>query len=667
MRFLLLICVLAVAVSSFAQVGPTPNPDKDQRMKWWREARFGLFIHWGLYAIPAGKWSDKTDYGEWIRDSAHIPIHEYEKFQSQFNPTDFDADKWVKMAKAAGMKYIVITTKHHDGFNLFDSKYTTWSVGHTPFHRDVMKELAAACQKEDMRIGWYHSIMDWHEPDYLPRRPWEEADRPVDGAKFDRYVKYLHDEVTQLLTDYGPISVMWFDGQWEKTWNDKYGKPLYDLCRQLQPNVIVNDRVGNRGEVGDYGTPEQYIPDTGIPGKDWETCMTMNEHWGYNAYDTDWKSSKVLIRNLVDIASKGGNYLLNIGPTAQGDFPPEAVARLKDIGDWMSVNSDSIYDTQASVFDALPWGRSTTRLNGATSTLFLQVFDWPKDGRLVVPAIANEAVSAKLLGSSTALPVTREGASLVVAVPATAPSDVCSTIALEVKGAPVVYKTPVINVPSNVLVHPESVAIAGAGGDVHFTMDGSDPTASSPVYTAPISVADTATIKAATFNGSQIVSAVATATINKVEPAPAATVGKLAQGLTCREFHGDWDAMPDFSALTATKSFSASKLEVPQKKGLPEEYVGRVYEGYVSIPADDVYTFDLTSDDGSRLWIDDKIAVNSDGLHSAVAKSGSVALAAGWHKIKIEWFNKTGDAALDVSFGPAGGKKVVLGAKNTGH
>src|SRR5207248_3618013 len=240
MRFAILLLLLSYSCAAVAQ-----NIDKDSRMKWWREARLGLFIHWGLYAIPAGKWGNRTDHGEWIRETAHIPVKEYEKLKGQFNPVKFNADQWVSMAKAAGMKYIVITSKHHDGFNLFASKYTDWDVMHTPFHRDVMKEFSDACHKQGIQMCWYHSIMDWHHPDYLPRRGWEVKDRPVDGADMNRYVQYLRNEVSQLLTDYGPIGVMWFDGEWEPTWNDSYGRPLYELCRQIQPDVIVNNRVSN--------------------------------------------------------------------------------------------------------------------------------------------------------------------------------------------------------------------------------------------------------------------------------------------------------------------------------------------------------------------------------------------------------------------------------------
>ena len=215
--------------------------DQDTRMSWWREARFGLFIHWGLYAIPAGEWNGKTTHGEWIRTSAEIPIDQYDKFIDRFNPVKFDADKWVQMAKHAGMRYIVITSKHHDGFALFDSKYTDFDVMSTPFKRDIMDELATACRKYGLKMCWYYSIMDWHHPDYLPRRNWEN--RSEDGAEYDRYVSYMKNQLKELMDNYGDIGVLWFDGEWEGTWDHDYGKDLYDYVRNLQPDIIVNNRV----------------------------------------------------------------------------------------------------------------------------------------------------------------------------------------------------------------------------------------------------------------------------------------------------------------------------------------------------------------------------------------------------------------------------------------
>jgi alpha-L-fucosidase len=407
---------------------------RDARMDWWREARFGMFVHWGLYAIPAGEWQGRTDFGEWIRNNAKIPIDVYDQFRAQFNPTAYDADAWVRMAKGAGMKYIVITTKHHDGFALFDSKQGDFDVMATPYRRDIIKALVDACRRHGLRVGFYHSIMDWHHPDYLPRRDWEK-DRPADGADFERYVVYMKAQLRELLTSYGPIDILWFDGQWESTWTASHGRDLYAFVRSLQPSIVINNRVG--GKSGDFGTPEQEIPATGQPGLDWETCMTMNGNWGYNRADKNFKPTSVLVQNLVDIASKGGNFLLNVGPEADGGFPAESVERLAAIGRWMSKYGASIYGTEASPFAKLPWGRATRKaLPGNITRLYLHVFDWPADGTLVVSGLLNQPRRAFVLGDAgeRALRVERRADGVMVSLPSAAPDAIDSVIVLDIDG-----------------------------------------------------------------------------------------------------------------------------------------------------------------------------------------------------------------------------------------
>ena len=448
-RPVVLVMILSILLAMgalFAQRETTA--EHDARMAWWRDARFGLFIHWGIYAVPAGEWKGKTNYGEWIRNNAQIPLAEYDKFVSRFNPVKFDADAWVRLAKDAGMKYIVITSKHHDGFALFDSKFSDFDVMATPFKRDILKELAAACRKQGLKLCFYHSIMDWHHPDYLPRREWEK-DRPVTGADFGRYVQYMKNQLKELVTNYGPLGVLWFDGEWEKTWNEKYGRDLYQYVRGLQPDIIINNRVGasrsgmegisqDRESAGDFGTPEQQIPATGLPGVDWETCMTMNDNWGYNSRDLNFKSAETLIRMLVDIASKGGNYLLNVGPTAEGVFPAASVDRLRAIGAWMKTNGDSIYGTQASPFPKLEWGRCTQLARTGGALFFLHVFNWPADGKLAVPGMFNTVRGAFLLADPDRKPlaVSRKDGALVISVPPRAPDPVDSVVVLDVAGTP---------------------------------------------------------------------------------------------------------------------------------------------------------------------------------------------------------------------------------------
>lgn len=355
-------------------------PMDDSRMNWWRDARFGMFIHWGLYAVPGGTWNGKQigGAGEWILNSAQIKVADYEPLLKQFNPVKYDARAWVRIAKQAGMKYIVITSKHHEGFCQWDTQQTDWKVTNTPFKRDVLKELAAACKAEGMKLGFYYSIMDWHHPDYLPRRGWDP--RPGVQADFDRYYNYMKAELKELLTNYGPVAVLWFDGEWESTWNHKYGEDLYKFVRGLQPNIIVNNRVdvgrGGMGDsgvrYGDFGTPEQSIPANGLPGVDWETCMTMNDTWGYVSFDQNWKSPTTLIRNLIDIASKGGNYLLNVGPQPDGQIPEPSAFRLQEMGKWLKKYGDGIYGTTAGPLKKpMPWGRITRK----GSRLFFFVYD----------------------------------------------------------------------------------------------------------------------------------------------------------------------------------------------------------------------------------------------------------------------------------------------------
>ena len=440
--FMLSICVLcnAEAVKSYLNES---KQQKDERMQWWRHDRFGMFIHWGLYAVPAGEWNGGTDHAEWIRTTAQIPRDEYDKFLNQFNPVKFDAEKWVKMAKDAGMKYIVITSKHHDGFCLWDSDVTDYDVVEsTPFKRDILDELNKACIKYDIKMCFYHSIMDWHHPDYLPRRNWEKW--PVGDADYDKFVSYMKAQLKELITRYNP-HVIWFDGEWENTWNHERGIDLYNYVRSLKPDIIINNRVdkGRQGMqgmtkddsfAGDFGTPEQEIPATGVPGIDWESCMTMNGHWGWNKNDKGFKSSTDLIRKLVDIASKGGNFLLNIGPKPDGTFPQESIDRLHDMGQWMKVYGDSIYGTTASPFQKLAWGRCTKKATKNKTLLYMHVFNWPSDRKLLVPGLRNKIEKAYSLADSKSISYKKNEDGVMLNLPEKPYNEIDSVIVLEVSG-----------------------------------------------------------------------------------------------------------------------------------------------------------------------------------------------------------------------------------------
>ena len=647
-------------------IPPETQPERDVRMAWWRAARFGLFIHWGLYAIPAGEWQGETGHAEWIRDTARIPIEEYDRLRYQFNPVKFNADEWVRMAKDAGMQYIVITSKHHDGFCLFDSQFTDYDVLSTPFQRDVLRELADACRRAGLRICWYHSIMDWHDPEYLPRRPWEQ--RTAEGADFDRYVAHLKNQLRELLTNYGPIGVLWFDGEWEETWNHARGQDLYAYVRRLQPSVIINNRVDKgRNDMqgmtkgaefaGDFGTPEQEIPATGLAGVDWETCMTMNDHWGYNRSDQNWKSSAELIRKLADVASKGGNFLLNVGPTAEGEFPPASVERLAAIGQWMQVNGAAIHGTQASPFQALPWGRCTqAKLPNGDTRLYLHVFDWPADGALVVAGLSNAARGAYVLADPgrRALHVERIEDALVVRLPSEAPDPIDAVVVLDVAGPPNVVEPPRLSVTTDILVDELEVGATSGRDDlqVRYTTDGSTPTAAAPLVRGPIRITQTTMLKARAFRDGQAVSGVSQGTYTKVTPRPAIEVGATTDGLRYEYCEGDWDRLPDFDYLRVTKSGRVGTIDLAPRGR--EEYFALRYSGLLRVARAGVYTFWVKSDDGSQLYIGETLVVDNEGLHGAVERAGAIALAAGAHPITVTFFQKTGEVALEVEYAGPG-------------
>jgi len=420
----------------------------DARMRWWREARFGMFIHWGLYAVPAGEYNGKRSdrIGEWIMEWANIPRADYEKFTAQFNPVKFDAKEWVRIAKDAGMKYIVITSKHHDGFAMFDSRISSYDiVDATPYHKDPIKALAVEAKKQGLKFCFYYSILDWHYPAAYVDAPGKDptagnrTTKLKPGGK-EEYLKYMHAQLRELITNYDP-AVLWFDGEWQDWWTEDDGKELYQFVRGLKPNIIINNRVGRGREgmkglsktdqiyAGGFGTPEQQIPANGLPGIDWESCMTMNTTWGFKFYDDKWKSSETLIRNLIDIASKGGNYLLNVGPTAEGLIPAESVTRLTEMGRWMKTNSAAIYGTRASPFaKQLEFGRATSK----PGRVYLHVFNWPADGKLSVPAFGKTISRAYLLADlKQQLNISNSSDGAILQVPAKAPDAIATVIVLE--------------------------------------------------------------------------------------------------------------------------------------------------------------------------------------------------------------------------------------------
>lgn len=462
---------VCAAESQTPSVAAETRQQRDARMQWWREARFGMFVHWGLYSGLAGTWEGKpvgTRGGmEWIQQRVKVDTDTYAKRAIPlFKPTPEFARQWAQVAKQAGCRYVVFTSKHHEGFALHDSKVSDYDAG-SVLHRDLVKEIVDACRAEGLRVGFYHSVIDWHHDQYAyalsKQLPHPLKGQPYPNGQRDhaKYVAYLHAQVDELVSNYGPVDILWWDYssqdfQGEEAWR---AFELMALVRAKQPKIVMNNRLFRIPEAGftgmgtaaiasqldpkygDFITPEQHIPATGMPGVDWETCMTMNTTWGYSEHDHDWKSNETLIRNLIDIASKGGNYLLNIGPKGDGSVPPESVQAMQAIGAWMKTNGESIYATAASPFEKLDWGRCTQKqLPNGKTRLYLHVFAWPADGKLVVPLATDRSATARLLAGGKSLVVTPGEQQTTIAVGAEAPDKIATVIELDVSGPPTVAK-----------------------------------------------------------------------------------------------------------------------------------------------------------------------------------------------------------------------------------
>jgi len=456
-RFISVLLLLTFLISGVTKA--QQKPTDAERLAWWHEAKFGMFIHWGVYSMYGGVYKGYPQArgdAAWIENRCKIPVAEYRENARQFNPVNYNPDAWAKMAKDAGMKYLIITAKHHDGFALFDSKASDWNVVKaTQYGKDLLKPLAEACKKYGIKLGFYYSqAVDWTNPGAsAARRLMKEGWPNPDSARIDQYTKE-HDghwdpiqmtstfdqyidqvavpQVKELLTNYGEVSILWWDyaTQMKTVEGSEKLKKLLDI----QPNIITNDRL-HPDFHGDTKSPEQAIPDRdAVAGQNWETCMTMSSSWGYKKNDSGWKSSETLIRNLVKIAARGGNYLLNIGPKPDGTFPEESVQRLKEIGQWMKVNGEAIYGTQAGRLPVLSWGECTQKEVKDKTILYLSVFEWPKNGQLEVPGLGNAILSAKLLANGTKLKTTQSNGNSFIQVPDKAPDTIASVIRLEVKG-----------------------------------------------------------------------------------------------------------------------------------------------------------------------------------------------------------------------------------------
>jgi alpha-L-fucosidase len=458
------------ATTGQAPVKPDDAAQQD-RMAWFKRAHFGMFIHWGLYSLPAGQWPGRTykpgrTAGEWIMMQENLTSAEYEPLAAQFNPVKFDAKAWVALAKAAGMKYLIITAKHHDGFSMFATKQSPYNiVDATPFKRDPLKELADACHEAGIVFCVYYSIADWHNPDFpaqyatrafYPGTTQEDPTRGFSGAPkpdadISKYDDYMQAQVRELLTGYGPIGVVWFDGGGTFKGLNRgkllNGEALVQMIHQLQPATLINERLG----VGaDYTTPEQAIPD-GKAVKPFEVCMTLNQHWSYNKFDTDWKTPATVVRNIADIVSKGGNYLINVGPTAEGEIPAQSVRILQEVGTWTATNAEAIYGAGPTPFgDELGYrdpekkdragkprwvDRDEWRCTTQPGKLYFTLLKWP-GAAFTLPPFSNEITRAYLLADAqrTPLKVATGATGTTVALPAEPPAKLAPVLCIEIEG-----------------------------------------------------------------------------------------------------------------------------------------------------------------------------------------------------------------------------------------
>ena len=398
MILVLLLATLAMQNTVSAQYKNETAEQKSKRMEWWTDSRFGMFIHWGLYALPARH--------EWVKNNERMTNEQYQKYFEEFNPDLFNPKEWARMAREAGMKYVVLTAKHHEGFCQFDSKFTDYKSTNTPFGRDVIKEYVEALRAEGLKVGFYYSLIDWHHPDYTidqvhPQRQVSDSAyaRLNKGRDMSKYREYLKNQVRELLTNYGEISVIWFDfsfpGKNGKGHDDWDSEGLLKMVRTLQPGIIIDDRLDLKDK--DYGwdfeSPEQYKvdkwPERNGKKVAWETCQTFSGSWGYYRDENTWKSTPQLLELLIESVSKGGNLLLNVGPTGRGVFDFRAQDRLKSMGEWMKYNNRSIYNCTEAPAEFVAPANTLLTYNPKTKRLYVHLLSYPM-GRLVLKNMADK-------------------------------------------------------------------------------------------------------------------------------------------------------------------------------------------------------------------------------------------------------------------------------------
>jgi alpha-L-fucosidase len=411
---------LAAAALPMVTFGTSPQTQSDsasdsdrvRRMQWWHEAKFGMFIHWGLYSVVGRH--------EWVMENEGIPVAEYKQLAKKFKPNPFPAREWAKLAKATGQKYMVMTTKHHEGFCHFETKHTNYCSPKQGPGRDLVREFVDAVRAEGLRVGFYHSLMDWHHPD--------GARCATDEAARKRFVEYIHGQIRELLTQYGKIDVLWYDVAWPLTAEGWESERMNKMVFELQPDIIVNNR---NLLPGDFSTPEQEIVKD-PHGRAWESCMTLNDSWGFHRADDSWKSSKQVVRNLIECASEGGNYLLNIGPHADGSIPDESVHIFHEVGQWMQHSGDTIYASDVCQVRRSNYAGFTRK----GDTLFMHVYFWPGE-TVTLAGLQNKVKSARFHATGTNVAFNQERFRVrFTGLPEKAPDYPVTTLAIECEGEP---------------------------------------------------------------------------------------------------------------------------------------------------------------------------------------------------------------------------------------
>ncbi|NCU05977.1 MAG: alpha-L-fucosidase, partial [Chitinophagaceae bacterium] len=440
MRFFLIVFIAIVSTSSLQAQGMEDMWDKNTsgnehpNLQWFKDAKFGLFIHWGLYSQLAGTWKGKNYYGsgEWIMNQAKIPVKEYEQVAQNFNPVHFDAEQWAQLAKDAGVKYIVITAKHHDGFAMYDSKASDFNiVKSSAYKKDPLKALSVAAAKRNIQFGFYYSqFQDWHDPNG-GKNTWDYVEAKKDYQKY--YKEKAVPQLKELLTGYGPLGIVWFDTPGGMT--KEQTQDFVNELRLLQPKSLFSSRVGQGlGDYKDFGDSE--VPSVPIKGA-WESIYTHNDSWGYIEHDMNFKSSAEIIRLLANVASKGGNLMLNVGPDGKGNIPHYSVKYLQQTGKWLAANGESIYGTTFGFIPAQPWGVTTSK----PGKLYLHVLNTPANGKLLVPGFSNKVNKVYTLLSKKAQSFTQKGSDLLINLQSAAVQDVNTVVVIEYSGKQPVYNS----------------------------------------------------------------------------------------------------------------------------------------------------------------------------------------------------------------------------------